>query len=463
MDDRRSASSARRFLAKVIRLTNAGTKTVSEVSLLLDDIQDGRIVPPAPFADADLEAAEAVEDAASDLSDPRFDEFVIDVLKGHPLSARAERILGLASLRNLRVRDFALDGRVVSKRIVGVPNIGRRSVGEVEVALIAQVDRIRNGSPAEVVVEDPRPPRERLISAISSLNEKKSDVLCRRYGLDGQEPQTLQEIAVGVHVTRERVRQVEAKALRRLQKVPAATAVRDFTSAEQDTQWVALAGSKSRVDEDELSERTKSVDPLFRIAVDAQHGSLRTWLDGFATRTDTGWTRHSKDRARLGTVTDALNAVVRSRPCPIPLSSLGPEIGKDIGLLNDIGLLEDGSSIQGKSIFEGYLCVGYLGARMRRRVRLHVVALDIAVSGYFDVGSLIKAYRARHPDDTAGSRVLLKEMDAAPHLFLCIFDYLWRDCPGEATHVSDPCPSRTARSARMRSRRVQAPPGSLKC
>jgi RNA polymerase primary sigma factor len=37
-----------------------------------------------------------------------------------------------------------------------------------------------------------------------------------RYGLDGQEPRTLGEIARSFRISRERVRQVEAKALERL-------------------------------------------------------------------------------------------------------------------------------------------------------------------------------------------------------------------------------------------------------
>ena len=351
------------FLAGVLRVTNAGAKTVSEVSRLLDDVRDGRIVPPAPLADADLGAAEAVEDEAADLSDPRFDEFVVDVLKVHPLSTRAERILGLESLRELRVRDFARDRTLLTRLVFGVGNIGRKSLDEVDRVISAFIDRIRTGASADEVIGDPRSPRERLLSTISALGQKQSDVLRWRYGLDGCQVKTLQEIAEAVHVTRERVRQVEANALRRLQKGPAAGFVSAFIKAEQEAQWTALAGMKSWVDEDELSECAKAIDPLFRIAVDARFGSLRPWLDRFSTRTDTGWTHQSHDGARFAAVMEAVNAVARSRQCPMPLCSLGPEIG------NDIGLLHDGCSFRGWLIFEGYLCVGYLGARVRRRVR----------------------------------------------------------------------------------------------
>jgi len=52
--------------------------------------------------------------------------------------------------------------------------------------------------------------------AILDLPERERQVLILRYGLDGKEPWTLGEIGAYFNISRERVRQIEAKALERL-------------------------------------------------------------------------------------------------------------------------------------------------------------------------------------------------------------------------------------------------------
>ncbi len=55
-----------------------------------------------------------------------------------------------------------------------------------------------------------------LQQALATLSERERQVLALRYGLDEQEPRTLEEIGRRLGLTRERVRQIEVEALRRL-------------------------------------------------------------------------------------------------------------------------------------------------------------------------------------------------------------------------------------------------------
>jgi RNA polymerase primary sigma factor len=58
-----------------------------------------------------------------------------------------------------------------------------------------------------------------LAQAIERLNPRMKHVVLRRFGLDGRPPQTLEEVGNDLGITRERVRQLETRALRELRTV----------------------------------------------------------------------------------------------------------------------------------------------------------------------------------------------------------------------------------------------------
>jgi len=55
-----------------------------------------------------------------------------------------------------------------------------------------------------------------LMDLLSDIDERESVILRLRYGLDGEEPMTLKQIGHRIGLTRERVRQIEHEALRKL-------------------------------------------------------------------------------------------------------------------------------------------------------------------------------------------------------------------------------------------------------
>jgi RNA polymerase primary sigma factor len=61
--------------------------------------------------------------------------------------------------------------------------------------------------------------RTELAEALLRLNPRMRRVLSLRFGLDGDPPQTLEEVGAGLGITRERVRQLESRALRELRAV----------------------------------------------------------------------------------------------------------------------------------------------------------------------------------------------------------------------------------------------------
>lgn len=62
--------------------------------------------------------------------------------------------------------------------------------------------------------------RDRVEKILSSISEREARILSLRYGLDGCEPLTLQEVGEEVNLTRERVRQIEKEVISRLRDMP---------------------------------------------------------------------------------------------------------------------------------------------------------------------------------------------------------------------------------------------------
>ena len=58
-----------------------------------------------------------------------------------------------------------------------------------------------------------------LEECLKELNEKQREVLCRRFGLEGYERETLEEVGKAVGLTRERVRQIQMSALKTLREI----------------------------------------------------------------------------------------------------------------------------------------------------------------------------------------------------------------------------------------------------
>ena len=71
-------------------------------------------------------------------------------------------------------------------------------------------------------------PSVQVEDVLDSLTERERKVLQLRFGLDDGRSRTLEEVGKEFHVTRERIRQIEAKALRKLRHPSRSRKLKDY-------------------------------------------------------------------------------------------------------------------------------------------------------------------------------------------------------------------------------------------
>ena len=70
--------------------------------------------------------------------------------------------------------------------------------------------------------------KEQLVEVLSTLTDREQKVLRLRFGLDDGRARTLEEVGKEFNVTRERIRQIEAKALRKLRHPSRSRKLKDY-------------------------------------------------------------------------------------------------------------------------------------------------------------------------------------------------------------------------------------------
>jgi RNA polymerase primary sigma factor len=90
-------------------------------------------------------------------------------------------------------------------------------VGDGESMVADMVADEQSAAPEDETAEHAR--SAELAEALQRLNPRMRHVVTRRFGLDGEAPQTLEEVGNDLGITRERVRQLETRALRELRIV----------------------------------------------------------------------------------------------------------------------------------------------------------------------------------------------------------------------------------------------------
>lgn len=371
-----------------------------------------------------------------------------DALKGQVPSVRLANALA-NGLGARPVAELLTGGEACRAELLRRPNFGRTSLHELETlcraavirtlakecinpqTLLADCALLFNG-PAEgphavrlaqqilETLED-QPPQncglDQLLDwAMPELPERELDILTRRYGLADREIETLEEISEGYHVTRERVRQLEAKALRRLRGKLDGTSLPMLVDQASNRFWTSRGTPFLVIALRDGSQVRRELPPRLALALDILDLSIGTWLERTSTPMSNGFLARSLDAATIRALGVKLQDRLKDQPLPIAVSDV---LGDQNPSVVEAAVCLETPFI----LFESYLLRDRPRARLKRAIRLHALlcAAKRAVTLY-ELGAL---YCARFPADRCSLRDLVIVMELSPQLFLEIEEGLW--------------------------------------
>jgi RNA polymerase primary sigma factor len=133
---------------------------------------------------------------------------------------RTRRILSQKLNREPTLREIAKEAGLTEAKVrdllelIDDPISLETPVGDGESVFADLIEDDNADLPEETTAETMR--ATELTRALEALNPRMRIVIARRFGLDGQKPQTLEQVGSELGITRERVRQLESRALREL-------------------------------------------------------------------------------------------------------------------------------------------------------------------------------------------------------------------------------------------------------
>ena len=147
--------------------------------------------------------------------------YMVDLIsKWRSARARLEEALGRTPDSDEIAKDLDIPPRKVhaikrAMKAVNAPTQTPTGNDDEATDLAEMCEDTRSNAPEDPVVKSEE--FELVLRMLDQIDERDARVLKLRYGLEGQEPLTLKEIGREVGLTRERVRQIEMEALRRIQ------------------------------------------------------------------------------------------------------------------------------------------------------------------------------------------------------------------------------------------------------
>ncbi len=331
-----------------------------------------------------------------------LDDITVEaVLKGAPTA--------IATLK--RLSNFGAKSMHELALLVRIASRSPSRVESVNDAAIPDLSPSRNSGQGEIAIAS-------ALDALEHVDARSRQVIEERLGLRGDEQQTLAEVGITLDLTRERVRQIEAKVLKRLRRMFEHTFSRMLKDAQSST--LARLATNSVIPDTDEGGLFTSLSPEVRLMVRTLYKNSRTWLDTVATRIENGWLL---DGLPIESYVEA-KAFLANRLNEIKLPcQLTNVLRAECNFAN--AMVEVIRLERSLKVVDGYVVPRRSTRRPRRAVRIHKIMLRREFADPISLIELRDAYLKAHLDDQCGARDLTIVLSTNPQLFLNQYEMGW--------------------------------------
>jgi hypothetical protein len=325
----------------------------------------------------------------------------------------------------------AIDG--VPHVFHGIPNLGRKSLAELDELVRSNRHHI---SPREKSkLEEEVSPECNVVVSVSEmvpespvsfhnilqscLSEREQWVLQRRYGLDGNARLTLDELGGELHVTRERVRQIEAKALRRL-KSRKHHLLAEFLDIQKDTALQLLFSDVYWFAETDINLARSKLGGECVLAIDACVGSIETWLTQNAIAYRHGWLSPGLCVDAVKSLANGISSIIRSKLLITPVAVVARNLNASIEAV--CAAIDIHPSVRRHL---GVMCVPPIGIRSRRAISLMRAMARGPAGKVYPIDELLNICIKGEPGSSPSARDVAIVLAQHKHLFINCFENGW--------------------------------------
>jgi hypothetical protein len=363
-----------------------------------------------------------------------------EAVEGKTTSARLENAIARGGIGERRMIDLLCGGPAAQAELLRIRNFGVSTLDELlaccretvarllasrctsqemldrDIALVLDYDppalkRLRAGSRFGAAPEPELPPAEAMTLralldwGVEALPERQRKLLARRYGWPDGEPETLLAIGADLDVTRERVRQLQNQALRKLSRRLPASRLGEALRAIATEYWAArpepfvAAGCRS--------ELLRTLPGGVRLALHVRGETAESWMAAGSVVMRNGFLAPGEEADRIRALARRMKRAAAWGLLPLPLERLG--LAAEPWECRAATELETNLHIA-----QGFLVRREPSARVLRAMRLYCLLEEWRDASRAGISEL---YRKRYQDDPCSARDVSIVLHAYPHLF----------------------------------------------